>query len=125
MPDRNLEQRLCEVADLLARIHGALVGELDRLGYAPGEISVSGPELAQYRLQADPACGDIALLGEWRDGRGQCLGSLVFHADGTFFVEHDVVKIAPRRPDLFVEAVTAWGRGAEIRSEPRILPMVL
>jgi hypothetical protein len=63
-------------------------------------------------------------VGEWRDRKGQKQGNLVFHADGSFFVEYDVVRAHPRDARWFVEAVNAWGQGTDIRAEARLLPMV-
>ena len=78
---------------------------------------------AAYRLERDPACGEHSLIGEWRDFQGQKLGGLVFHEDGSFFVEYDVIRTHPRDDRWFVEAVNAWGRGTDIRAEPRLLPL--
>ena len=119
-----LRARLAEVAPLAETVRAALQAQLDRLGFPDGSVTVGDPAAADYRLELDPASGDYGLLGEWRDRRGQKLGTLVFHADGTFFVEYDVVRLHPRRPGWFVEAVNAWGRGADIRVEPRLMPMV-
>ncbi len=47
---------------------------------------------------------------------------MLFHADGSFFAEYDVIRDHPGDPRWFVEAVNAWGRGSDIRSEPRLLP---
>ena len=87
-------------------------------------MQISDPLVAKYRLERDTASGEDSLLGEWRDQRGQKLGNLVFHADGSFFVEHDVIRNHPKRPGWFVEAVNAWGRGDDIRAEPRLMPML-
>jgi hypothetical protein len=99
-----------------------MAAELDRLGFPPGSVGVGDPSQALYHLDRDPASGTDSLVGEWRDPKGQRLGNLVFHADGTFFVEYDVVRAHPGDRRWFVEAVNAWGRDAEIRAEPRLLP---
>ena len=119
-----VQARLAEVAPLAEAVRAALQAQVDRLGFPGGSVTVGDPAAAGYRLELDPASGDYGLLGEWRDPRGQKLGTLVFHADGTFFVEYDVVRLHPRRPGWFVEAVNAWGRGEDIRVEPRLMPMV-
>jgi hypothetical protein len=111
------------VAPLAAAIRDVLQGQVERLGFADGEIRISDPAVAAYRLERDSATGENSLLGEWRDQRGQKLGSLVFHAGGSFFVEHDVFRNHPRRLGWFVESVDAWGSGGEIRAEPRLIPL--
>lgn len=116
------DSRFDQVADLACAVCRALSDEMTKLGFAPGSVPIGAPGSASYRLNRDPASGLNSLVGEWRDTRGQKLGGLVFHADGTFFVEYDVVRPHPRDPRWFVEAVNAWGRDAEIRAEPRLLP---
>jgi len=119
-----VQARLAEVTPLALAIRDALQGQVERLGFAAGEVEIGNPLAAKYRLERDTASGTYSLLGEWRDPRGQKTGNLVFHADGSFFVEHDVIRSHPKRPGWFVEAVNAWGRGDDIRAEPRLMPML-
>ena len=81
------------------------------------------PGEGSYELSNDPASGEDSLVGVWRDAHGRKRGTLLIHADGSFFAEFDVIREHPRDGRWFVEAVTAWGRGAIIRSEPRLLPV--
>lgn len=122
--NHRVEARLREVAPLALAIRDALQGQVERLGFAADEVHISDPLTAKYHLEQDTASGELSLLGDWRDQRGQKLGNLVFHADGSFFVEHDVIRNHPKRPGWFVEAVNAWGRGDDIRAEPRLMPML-
>ena len=110
------------IAPLAQEVCRALADVVDRLGFASGSVPIPDPAAARYRLDRDPASGEDSLMGEWRDGRGQKKGGLVFHPDGSFFVEYDVVRVHPKDPRWFVEAVNAWGRDPEIRAEPRLLP---
>jgi hypothetical protein len=119
-----VQARLEAVTPLALAICTALQEQIQRLGFPPGALDIGDPLAATYHLEPDPASGEHSLLGEWRDPRGQKLGGLVFHADGTFFVEYDVIRSHPRHPGWFVEAVNAWGRGDDIRAEPRLLSMV-
>jgi len=123
-PTDPVQARLEAVTPLALAIRNALQEQVQRLGFPPGAVEIGDPIAAAYHLEPDPASGEHSLLGEWRDPRGQKLGGLVFHADGSFFVEYDVIRNHPRRPGWFVEAVNAWGRGDDIRAEPRLLPMV-
>ena len=116
------QERFEGVATLAQEVCRAMVDVVDQLGFAPGSVSIPDPAAARYRLGRDPASGEHSLMGEWRDGRGQKQGSLVFHTDGSFFVEYDVVRAHPKDPRWFVEAVNAWGRDPEIRAEARLLP---
>jgi hypothetical protein len=117
-----LEARVDELAPLAAAVCLAMERVLDGLGFAPGSVVIGQPGAARYRMHLDPGSGEHSLVGEWRDARGQKLGSLVFHADGSYFVEYDVVRAHPKDPRWFVEAVEAWGRDPEIRAEARLLP---
>jgi hypothetical protein len=85
------------------------------------------PDTASYRLDRDPASGAACLVGEWRDGRGQCIGQMVFHGDGSCFGEYDVVRMHPHDARWFVEAVEAWAGapdcadGDGVRADFRLL----
>jgi hypothetical protein len=114
-------EQLMPLAYALCR---ALQDEVVRLGLGEQGVHIGDPGEAVYRLDRDPATGLDSLAGEWRDERGQKLGALLFHADGSFFAEYDVIRTHPRDGCWFVEAVNAWGRGGDIRAEPRLLPMV-
>ncbi len=122
-PDDALEARVQATRPLADAVCLALAAEMERLGFAAGELSAPRSDEALFHLDPDPASGEDALIGKWRDARGQNFGSMVFHADGSFFAEYDVVRVHPRKPRWFVEAVTAWGRDGAVKSEPRLLPM--
>ena len=103
-------------------IHKRLQQEVIKLGLDISEVTLKTVDDAVYRLDKDPANGECSLVGDWRDEKGTKLGSLLFHPDGSFFVEHDVIKTHPTDKRWFVEAVNAWGRGETIKSEARLLP---
>lgn len=124
MTDSDLTLRIQQTTPLLAAVCSRLRDEVHRLGFDVEEVVIGDFGDAFYRLETDPASGEPSLIGEWRDDKGMKLGGLAFHADGSFFVEHDVVRTHPSKPSFFVEAVTAWGRDTQIKSEPRLLPMV-
>jgi hypothetical protein len=116
-------RRYAEIESVALEAEQRFRADLDRLGFAAGEIALQSVSDAVYTLERDPASGDYALIGRWCDQRGTRTGSLAFHADGSFFVEQDVVRPHPSRPKWFVEALTAWGKGTVIHSEPKLLPM--
>jgi hypothetical protein len=122
MSGPDLEAYVASVAPLAADICRRLDEEVRRLGFAHGEIGLGTPESAEYRLARDPAAGADSLVGTWRNRAGDKCGELLFHADGSFYAEHDVVRPHPGRSQWCVEAVTAWGRGSTIRAEARLLP---
>lgn len=124
MNDSELALRIEQSTPLLVAVCRRLRDEVERLGFDVTDVLIGDVGDALYRLENDPASGQPSLIGEWRDDKGMKLGGLALHADGSFFAEHDVIRTHPSKPSFFVEAVTAWGRDSEIKSEPRLLPMV-
>lgn len=122
--DAELQQRIAQAAPLAHAICHALQEQVVRIGFTDGDVAIGNPDLAIYRLSRDPASGEHSLLGEWRDARGQKLGELTFHTNGSFYAEYDVIRTHPGNERLFVEAVNAWGRDGRISAEPRLLSMV-
>jgi len=121
--DESVADRFGQVAALAGEILARLQEEVARLGFEPAEVVLEPAEQAVFRLEKDPYIGRFSLVGDWYDAGGGRRGSLLFHADGSFFVEQDVVRAHPARPGWFVEAVNAWGREADIRVEARLLPV--
>jgi hypothetical protein len=120
--DESVALRFYKIEQLADRIFDRLYQEVLRLGFAE-EIILKRPHEARYRLEKDPATSEYSLVGDWVSEQGMKLGTLLFHADGSFFVEQDVVRAHPRRKGWFVEAVNAWGKGNEIKAEARLLAM--
>ena len=84
--------RYLAVADLADAIAERPRAEVARLGFSAAEVSLMAPADAHYHLDRDPASGTHSLVGDWIDARGARLGILLFHADGSFYVEHDVLR---------------------------------
>ena len=118
-----IKQRYAEISELAERVIELCQSKVDCLGFTDKTVLLNKPSQASYSLEQDPASGDYSLIGAWFNQKGHKQGSLVFHADGTFYVEHDVVQPHPAKRQWFVEAVNAWGRGEEIKAELRLLPM--
>ncbi|MES9990908.1 MAG: hypothetical protein ABW098_03080 [Candidatus Thiodiazotropha sp.] len=121
--DETVAVRFYKVEDLANRIFERLHQEVLKLGFSSGDITLKHPQDANYRLERDPASCEYSLVGDWLSEQGLKLGTLLFHADGSFYVEQDVVRPHPRQNGWFVEAVNAWGRGDEIKAEARLLAM--
>ena len=121
--NETVTERYRAIAKVAGRIHCLLRSEVEKLGFEDDELVLLPPVDAVYHLEKDPADGRFSLVGEWRDDRGMKFGSLLFHADGSFFVEQDIIRPHPAKKQWFVEAVSAWGRDDNIKSEARLLPM--
>lgn len=118
-----VSSRYGEIRALAEQIHERLGDELWRSGFSTRQVALRPPALATYQLDRDSFTGALALVGYWLDDAGRRTGSLVFHADGSFYVEQDIVQPHPRKKAWFVEAVTAWGRDLTIQAELKLLPM--
>jgi hypothetical protein len=117
-----IKTRYEEVKDLGQRVCEQLLGEMDKLGLNREMINPR-LERASFELSRDPSTGEHSLVGVWKDKNGLKQGTILFHADGSFFAEYDVVCEHPQKPQWFVEAVTAWGNKGLIKSESRLLPI--
>lgn len=118
----SLEQRKAQCRSQAEQICVQLLNEVSRLGLPADSIDLD-LERAEYTLSRDPASGKDSLIGIWRDAKGQKQGEILFHADGSFFAEYDVIAQHPKKPRWFVEGVTAWGREDVIKAEAKLLPM--
>ncbi len=121
--DKAVQSRYKEVRDLAYSIVNSLREEASRQGFTDVDSTVADPDTAEYELQKDPANGEYSLVGKWRSKNGGQAGLLLFHSDGSFFVEHDIVMPHPVKSHMFVEAVEAWGRDDNINVETKLLPM--
>ena len=124
MTNSELQAHIESVSLLAHAICTTLDKELEKMGFTPGKVVIAAPGEAEYRQELDPASGKNGLIGVWRNADGHKCGELTFHTDGSFFAEYDVIRVHPKKPRWFVEAVTAWGRGSSIKSEPRLLPVI-
>lgn len=118
----DIKTRYAQIEDLGHKICDTLLFEMDKLGLKRDMINPS-LERASFDLSRDPASGEHSLIGVWRDKNGLKQGTILFHADGSFFAEYDVVCEHPKKEQWFVEAVTAWGNSGLIKSESRLLPI--
>ncbi|WP_455204372.1 hypothetical protein [Kaarinaea lacus] len=117
----NLQERWEQVRVLGETICTALSSEVKKIGLEHKALVTAPWERARFELQRDPANGQSSLVGTWQDANGQRVGSIIFHCDGTFFAEYDVVEQHPSDRGWFVEAVNAWGNQDTIKVEPRLL----
>lgn len=77
-----------------------------------------------FNLLRDDLSDDYSLQGVWNYASGYKQGMLLFHPNGCFYGEYDVVKPHPSKRQWFVEAITVWGDKSSIKSEPKLIPAV-
>jgi len=116
--------RYSKVRKLANSIVYKIKDELATQGFDNTVFNVDSADDAGYSLEKDPYDGQYSLKGEWLDERNGKLGSLLFHADGSFFVECDIIRPHPKKPKWFVEAINAWGKDESIKIDFKLLPML-
>lgn len=124
MTDQEISNRYQAISALAHEIVRQFDIAIMQEGFAQDSISFQRPDHASYRLEKDPSNGEFSLIGDWFDHKGHKQGSLMFHHDGSFFVEYDIIKPHPVKKSWFVEAINAWGKDTEIKVEARLLPTV-
>jgi len=117
----DIDASLQRVRELGESACDALVKEIFRNGL-PADCIDPSMERARFELSRDPYDGGYSLVGVWRDDRGNKQGEILFHNDGSFFAEYDVISEHPTKPQWFIEAVTAWGNRQHLKTELRLLP---
>lgn len=122
--DEAVAFRYWKVGNLARRIVDHLIRHLRLEGFHVSDIDIKMPDEASYRLEKIPESGEYNLVGDWLDERGRKLGSLIFHPDGRFIVEHEVVKPHPTMRNQLIVAVSAWGQGDEVTAESRLQPVL-
>lgn len=93
-----------------------------RLGF-PLQTRIDPPDFdaAQFSLVIDPFTQSQDLVGFWYNTGKQRVGQIKFHGDGSFYAEYDVVQPHPSKKQWFVEAINAWGRQDNIKTEAKLL----
>ncbi len=76
---------------------------------------------AEFSLITDPYTQRQDLVGYWYNAGKQRIGQIQFHGDGSFYAEYDVVQPHPSKKHYFVEAINAWGRQDNIKTEAKFL----
>ena len=100
-----------------------LAAEIRKLGFAEENVPpfpIYGQ--ASFTLAKDTYSGLDSLIGIWTNGRGDRIGEIKLHGDGSFYAEYDVALSHPGDARWFVEAVIAWGRDDVVKAEAKLLP---
>ncbi len=85
------------------------------------EIPLPDYATAEFSLITDPFTQSEDLVGYWYNAGKQRIGQIKFHGDGSFYAEYDVVQPHPNKKQFFVEAINAWGRQDNIKTEAKLL----
>lgn len=100
----------------------SIVENIAKLGFSmQAPIPLPTFDAAEFRLVTDPFTQSRDLVGYWYSGGKQRIGQIQFHGDGSFYAEFDVVQPHPGKKHYFVEAINAWGREDNIKTEAKLL----
>lgn len=119
----SISQRIDQIRPRAEAICASLEQEIKKLGLVANEARPRPLfALARCHTERDPYSGGETLVAVWLNADGFRIGSIKLHADDSFYAEFDVAEPHPADSRWFIEGVTAWGRGDEIKSEPKLLP---
>jgi hypothetical protein len=95
-----------------------------RLGFrVQTELALPEYDAAEFSVVIDPFTQSQDLVGYWYKAGKQRIGQIQFHGDGSFYAEYDVVQPHPAKQHVFVEAINAWGRQDNIKTEAKLLEL--
>jgi hypothetical protein len=99
-----------------------IIENIAKLGF-PLQTNICLPDFdaAQFSLVTDPFTQSVDLVGYWYNKHQQRIGQIKFHGDDSFYAEYDVVQPHPRKQQFFVEAINAWGKQDNIKTEAKLL----
>jgi hypothetical protein len=123
MMSESVQERYQSVQQLADEILSQMSREVSTLGFEGDEVKLRTADEAAYGLEQDPSNAQFSLVGYWMDSQCNRQGCLLFHPDGSFYVEQDIVRPHPNKKQWFVEAINAWGKGGNIKVEAKLLPM--
>ncbi|MES9970715.1 MAG: hypothetical protein ABW092_11835 [Candidatus Thiodiazotropha sp.] len=121
--DEIIAIRYYKIRALANQVIDRLHEELFKLGFVEHDLPLKKPIEANYRLERDRSSSEYNLIGEWQDEKGATFGQLLFHADGSFLVEQDILLPHPTRQGCLVKAAKAWGNADSIDAEVKLFPI--
>ncbi len=121
--EAELQQRVATAADNGKALLAALREKLAKLALPGDPIIIPDFEAAKFTLEFDKYNGQQTLMAAFYPSQFYRAGFLLFHSDGSSFAEYHVMRLHPSKPHLFIEAVEAWVRDGEIKTDTRLAMM--
>ena len=118
-----LQQRIDAARQWGMQICQQMIAATSKLGFNDSLIPLIEFDAASFELDTDPYTQKQALKGTWYRNHQHKVGEIIFHVDGSFYAEYDVVQPHPKNKIWFVESITAWGRAGNIKTDARLLEM--
>ncbi len=119
-----LQQRMDEFSKIGDMICQSLIEYLSEMGMESQRLPQIATNGLVYTEQRDPYSGEVSLQGEWHNAQGILCGSLSYRANGSLYIEHDVLQPHPTDGRWIIEAITAWGFPNDLKREPRLMPAI-
>jgi hypothetical protein len=113
---------LAEYQPRLDEVKISLRTELEKIGLAEKGRGMDAP-FSGTEVVTDPFDQSQTLTGFWMSPLGMKQGSVQLLENGQAFAEYDVLIQHPDKPKWFIEAVTAWGKAGQLKSELRLIPV--
>lgn len=120
----DIGQQLRKLDSFATAICKTMNDEIKKAGFFEFVLPNEGIHAATFDAKYDSYAKHFTLEGVWRDERGNRCGCILFHGDGSFYAEYDIVRPHPSKKRWFVESVTAWGREPIIKAELKLLPTI-
>lgn len=121
MSESNLQAHIEQKQALGEKICNALLSEISKLGFADKGFDNISFNALSFNLIHDSFAKYDSLEAKWIGKQNNRVGSIVFHGDGSFFAEYDVVQPHPTDKRWFIEAIEAWGNESSIKTELKLL----
>lgn len=118
----SLEQHISAQRDFGTLICQRMTANINKLGFS-AQTGLTSPDFdtAVFSLVTDPFTQTQDLVGYWYNNDKQRIGQIKFHGDGSFYAEYDVIQPHPSKKQFFVEAINAWGKLDNIKTEAKLL----
>ena len=105
--------------ETLTNVRQAFAVQCSKLGVSQQGFDA---DFAETEERTDPFDNSSTLFGFWRSSLGMLLGTVQVHESGRVYAEYDLTMMHPEKKGWFIEAVTVWGTGSDLKSELRMIP---
>jgi len=102
------------------KVCDVLKEKINKLGFAEGDENICFDKL-NFNLSLDSFAKQHSLEGVWTGTKNNRLGSIIFHGDGSFYAEYDVIQPHPTDRRWFIEAIEVWGNESSIKTEFKLI----
>ena len=121
-PD-NIEEYIADKEALGIKVCDAIKHKINKLGFTEDGYDNIRFDQLSFSLSFDSFAKQHSLEGIWTGLRNNRMGSIIFHGDGSFYAEHDLIQPHPTDKRWFIEGIEVWGNESSIKTELKLLPV--